>query len=452
MDRHGENKFKLNQRLPGCLPVVFPCPSHLEKSCPHLPKLIDAHSLSILRSYLIIMKPYSSNCTLPPTGEIFVSSPNVRGTLDIVWTCLSVLLICTWSVLHLNVPIQSKCKGKGQKINLIYIRTTTKLKWLLLNLLAPEWSLAKAWSDSRSVAFVKDGFKKFAETDDDHWEDCHSHFANLGGFTISFAAIPTSAPLISSHGSISGTAGVTTGDTHPENTSTHERHSMSGADCILGSGDFTDRDALSSEEPDVPGVPLNHTDLESLSGHISPQEDENDRLQPIGSLVDQPAIISPNTSSSTRETCNFTRRASSGALSNTSAAKPDTYVTSFLIPRIKERLERSKQRHSLHSMPRSLYRLSRVIGPIEWKQHMPNVIAVVRSVNEVKIDNFETRWEKAKFLRVYRHWFRNVLALQGDRWVVDANQMLLARDLGIIKKLPSLSTEEIEDRSKADLL
>lgn len=48
-------------------------------------------------------------------------------------------------------------------------------------------------------------------------------------------------------------------------------------------------------------------------------------------------------------------------------------------------------------------------------------------------------------------WVHNILAFQGDRWVVDANQLLYARDIGLIEKLPYLSADNIQDRSKEDL-
>ena len=31
-------------------------------------------------------------------------SPNTRGTFDIIWGCLIVLLICTYTVVHPNLP------------------------------------------------------------------------------------------------------------------------------------------------------------------------------------------------------------------------------------------------------------------------------------------------------------------------------------------------------------
>ena len=31
-------------------------------------------------------------------------SPNGRGTMDIIWSCLFTVFICVWTAVHLNVP------------------------------------------------------------------------------------------------------------------------------------------------------------------------------------------------------------------------------------------------------------------------------------------------------------------------------------------------------------
>jgi hypothetical protein len=49
-------------------------------------------------------------------------------------------------------------------------------------------------------------------------------------------------------------------------------------------------------------------------------------------------------------------------------------------------------------------------------------------------------------------WLTNLRVLCGDRWYVDANQLLLAREIGIIGKLPELSTEQVSDLSNEDVL
>lgn len=50
------------------------------------------------------------------------------------------------------------------------------------------------------------------------------------------------------------------------------------------------------------------------------------------------------------------------------------------------------------------------------------------------------------------HYLSNLKALCGDRWSLDANQIALARELGIINKLPAISEDEIDDLNKGDLV
>lgn len=49
---------------------------------------------------------FDTNCTLPDHEYNYVQGPNVRGSLQIVWSCLATLIACTYTVLHLNVPVQ----------------------------------------------------------------------------------------------------------------------------------------------------------------------------------------------------------------------------------------------------------------------------------------------------------------------------------------------------------
>lgn len=53
---------------------------------------------------------------------------------------------------------------------------------------------------------------------------------------------------------------------------------------------------------------------------------------------------------------------------------------------------------------------------------------------------------------MYLSWLGNLRALQRDRWILDANQLLLARQFGIIKRLPDLLEDEVSDRNKGDIV
>lgn len=73
----------------------------------------------------------------------WVDSPNVRGTLDILQSCVLTLVACIYTALHLDVPL----KTAWHEVFLY------KLKWVLITLFAPEISvymaadqLQQAWS------------------------------------------------------------------------------------------------------------------------------------------------------------------------------------------------------------------------------------------------------------------------------------------------------------------
>ncbi|KUJ09588.1 uncharacterized protein LY89DRAFT_273733 [Mollisia scopiformis] len=66
----------------------------------------------------------------------FVASPELRGTLTILWSCIITLIACIYTALHLNVPGET---GKFKAL-------ATKGKWVLIGLIAPEVVLYLACS------------------------------------------------------------------------------------------------------------------------------------------------------------------------------------------------------------------------------------------------------------------------------------------------------------------
>lgn len=64
---------------------------------------------------------------------------------------------------------------------------------MILNVLAPEWSLGKAWSDFSSASILQDQFEVLRKLDEVSWSRTHTHFANMGGFTICFTNLEHSA-------------------------------------------------------------------------------------------------------------------------------------------------------------------------------------------------------------------------------------------------------------------
>lgn len=141
------------------------------------------------------MKSFQPNCTLPPPGPGFVASPNMRSTLDIVWSCLSVILLSTWSVLHLNVPPQFDSRTWQQRLWKELWLTWRKVKWMLWALLAPELLLAKALDRYLSARGSVRAMKDLAEEDGTQWTLTHAFFADMGGFMVVFPDVAASGTL-----------------------------------------------------------------------------------------------------------------------------------------------------------------------------------------------------------------------------------------------------------------
>jgi hypothetical protein len=80
--------------------------------------------------------------TLAPA---WVSGPELRGTISILWSCIITLIACIFTALHLNVPVNTK------KLPML----REKFKWVMIGLIAPEVVLYLASSqflDSRRLS------------------------------------------------------------------------------------------------------------------------------------------------------------------------------------------------------------------------------------------------------------------------------------------------------------
>ena len=96
---------------------------------------------------------FQPTCTTPETPVNFVASAGVRGTFDILWSCVFTILACTWTIQHLNIPEQrdrsketSKRRGAPVWYDAVWAikRFWTGFKWMIATILAPEMILGKA--------------------------------------------------------------------------------------------------------------------------------------------------------------------------------------------------------------------------------------------------------------------------------------------------------------------
>jgi hypothetical protein len=86
------------------------------------------------------------------------------------------------------------------------------------------------------------------------------------------------------------------------------------------------------------------------------------------------------------------------------------------------------------------------IGEVNWHVDKENQQLVREALGLVTANDLRTR------LKGPAEWYHNLIALQGDTWILDGSQLLLVRKLGILNCLPKITKNELDDRNKGDIL
>ncbi|KAM0252813.1 hypothetical protein ACHAQJ_007552 [Trichoderma viride] len=100
------------------------------------------------------------------------SSPDGRGTMDILWTCVFTTFLCTFTILCLNLPArnESTLRIQGRKI-----------LWMAIAIAGPEFLLTAA---AGQLGAARDSVKAFHALGHTSWTYRHAFFANMGGFEL----------------------------------------------------------------------------------------------------------------------------------------------------------------------------------------------------------------------------------------------------------------------------
>lgn len=115
----------------------------------------------------------SSKGNIPVQGHRgWVSQPDQRGTMDIIWSCVATLFICVWVMLHLNVPAKDDSNWK------LFLRRT---RWLVIAVLAPELVMLFA---SGQWASAKRSVSEMDASSHKGWSMVHAFYADSGGFVL----------------------------------------------------------------------------------------------------------------------------------------------------------------------------------------------------------------------------------------------------------------------------
>ncbi|EEB99148.1 hypothetical protein MPER_01227, partial [Moniliophthora perniciosa FA553] len=104
----------------------------------------------------------------PTTGEC-IHIEGCRTVSDIIYSCLSVVLICTWVAIHPNVPEV----GKHWTVVLY-----DDFQIMIIALLAPELIIIWAMRQWISAKKITEKYKKYG------WGMSHAFLVLMGGFTL----------------------------------------------------------------------------------------------------------------------------------------------------------------------------------------------------------------------------------------------------------------------------
>jgi hypothetical protein len=146
----------------------------------------------------------------------WVSAGDGRSTSDILWSCFSILLVCTWKCIHFNVPSKNDSEAGWlwwgplrlpQKR--LLLRWIYKITWMVGIFIAPEIGVTIAMDQylraEEGVRYLKEkeekskaeekNSKNIIEDKDAEWKvkelqgvkgdkatKTHTFFANMGGF------------------------------------------------------------------------------------------------------------------------------------------------------------------------------------------------------------------------------------------------------------------------------
>ncbi|UNI23456.1 hypothetical protein JDV02_009274 [Purpureocillium takamizusanense] len=370
------------------------------------------------------MISFSPNCTLPSSGPGFVSAPNVRSTLDIVWSCVSILLLSSWSIQHLNVPPQFEPKSKRQVFRRRMFFLFRKLKWMLATLVAPETLFAFALTDYVSAHEYTRALREAADADGVPWSKTHTYFADMGGVI--------SRPR-------------STGSLHP-GLESEPQLPLLEANAQLPLGVDTRHEDVETQRPLEVNVQLPLQVQTQLPLEVNTQ-----------------VPVEVNTQLPLESNTQWPSEANSTHLEDVeSQAAPDSINTSSpepgqdpKNPEPKDQLADSTDstRAAALSLWRGLRRHLRVevesaswsYGRLAWRPS-----AAHTALGEEVLARLATRFADDRLGTT--HLARAVLRMEGDVWVLSASQLYEAWKSGLVGKLPHITEDDISDKSKGDAL
>ncbi|KAK6440589.1 hypothetical protein LTR95_003194 [Oleoguttula sp. CCFEE 5521] len=289
-------------------------------------------------------------------------------------------------------------------------RLLMKLKWMLITLIVPEYILGKAYSDRRSAILHNKDFQELAEEDGVEWSVAHTFLANMGGFAIDFEQLPDACwrPAHSRDW-------PSTQSSHCGNISSHSVAHYEAA------------------EADKLGITCSPR-VEAESGAVGDTARDRD----MSSAPKQENWLLQE------QDTRCTERASSVPPSISEVAKDSLHNRFSSLA--------SDQRYGTASWIERQLADCASLGNSVWTLNSRNSITVDVVLQGPHLEYLDEAWEQRAYNVENFAWYFNLAPLRGNIWILDACQLLYARKIGIIDRLPVITSDQVDDRNKGDLV
>lgn len=94
-----------------------------------------------------------------------------RTTFDIIWGCLAVIIVCTYKVIHLNLPAERESDAAWSEL-LFWQKWLRKFKWMFFMTVSPELLFSMALLD---WLWARESVRKFAQVNLNYDSSSLSH-------------------------------------------------------------------------------------------------------------------------------------------------------------------------------------------------------------------------------------------------------------------------------------
>ncbi|KAK2931765.1 hypothetical protein FoTM2_009281 [Fusarium oxysporum f. sp. vasinfectum] len=136
--------------------------------------------LLIISAFLSGVAQAESNSTASNTNMVgWVAPAPRRSTWSIIWSCLSIFVVCSWKCVHLNIPTHEEIQAPLRR------KWSRKIIWMTVIALAPEFGVAlaaKQYMDARRE--LKEFTKALSNEVAQKYTMAHAFYVQMGGIII----------------------------------------------------------------------------------------------------------------------------------------------------------------------------------------------------------------------------------------------------------------------------